>query len=367
MASKFKRDGSNVWIIKYKDVDGSWKSKSTGTTSTRDAETIRKNYDAIELNNRHKMLIKKIDADLKEQLKIFRDNEIPRSNTGRPKSKKSIQRYKAIIDNLITFLDKDNLKNYEDIDHECIRKFFDQLINEDQRSASTISKHRQIFINFWNWSIQKGFCRENPVLGIKNPKRKKKIPRFFNEEELQKIFNSAKDPYKNIFKFLYLTGLRIGELGNLEWQDYIEHNKEILLRVIEGNKTKREEVVPLNADAIAIIEDQKKLKAELNTADSNRFVFVNSHGLKLDDANIYRHLKVVLKNEKIEGASPHTFRHTCASHLVIKGISLYIVRDILRHASIRETEIYAHLSKEATRSAIEQLSVHNTTSQHQKA
>lgn len=120
----------------------------------------------------------------------------------------------------------------------------------------------------------------------------------------------------------------------------------------------------MNADAVAIIEDQRK---RISSPDSHRYIFVNDHGRKMDNANIYRALKVVMKHAKITNASPHTFRHSCASHLVIKGVSLYIVKDILRHASIRETEIYAHLSKEATRTAIDLLTVHNTTVPPQKS
>ncbi len=104
-----------------------------------------------------------------------------------------------------------------------------------------------------------------------------------------------------------------------------------------------------------IIEDQKKWRDSLNTLDSHRFIFTNKIGAKLDDANIYRNLKIILDNEKIINASPHTFRHSCASHLVIKGVSIYVVKDILRHASVEETEIYAHLTQDATRAAIELL------------
>lgn len=63
----------------------------------------------------------------------------------------------------------------------------------------------------------------------------------------------------------------------------------------------------------------------------------------------------ILDKLKIHDASPHTFRHTFASHLVIVGVSIYVVKELLRHASVKETEIYAHLAKETTRSAVEKL------------
>jgi integrase len=119
-----------------------------------------------------------------------------------------------------------------------------------------------------------------------------------------------------------LTGLREGELCNLKWSDYVESEKFIVIRVMEGNKTKREGKVPLSPDAVSILTEQRDNR---QSPDSYIYIFTNDHGFKLDNANIYRHLKVIAKNEKILDAKVHTFRHTCASHLVIKGVSLYIV------------------------------------------
>lgn len=356
MATRFLMKSNQSWYIRYKDVDGKWKNVSCGKRATaEDAETIRKNYDAKELNRKHKATIRIVKADLCKQLEVFKDTEVPRSNTGRPKGRKSIVRYQAIIKNFLFWIKEKGLSEYDQITDRTIRDFFDSLTTLD-RAASTVEKYKQLLSIFWQWSIEQNFCAHNPVLKIPTPKRVKSIPRFFSEEELEKIFAAALDQYRNIYKFLYLTGLRIGELGNLEWTDYLEQSRSIKLRVIEGNKTKREEVVPLSKDAIKILEDQKTWKLKFDSPDSHRYVFTNMAGAKLDNANIYRNLAVICGNNNILDAKPHTFRHTCASHLVMKGVSIYVVRDILRHASVEETEIYAHLAEGATRAAVELLS-----------
>jgi len=353
LATKYQ-DKRGYWYVKYKAADGKWKAKNCGKNATRyDAETIRKHYDAEELNRRHSMPVRMVDADLQEQIKKFWENEIPRSSTGRPKSRKSIITYQAIMRGFADWCSEKKYATYADITPERARKFFDHLISME-RSASNITKNRQTLIRFWKWSKVQHFTQIDPFSGIKNPKREKKAPHFFTKEELVNIFKHAKPPYDDVFRFLYLTGLRIGELGNLEWGDYIESLQAIKLRVIEGNKCKREEVLPLNKDAIAIIQ---KRRDAIESDDSRRYVFVNMEGTKLDNANIYRHLQVTMKSAQVTKGSPHTFRHTCASHLVIDGVSLYIVKEILRHASIRETEIYAHLSDKAVRSAIERLNL----------
>ncbi len=353
MATRFQRGAT--WYIRYKGADGKWKNYSCGKQATaNDAEIVRKKFDAEELNRKHDICVRILDTNIIEQLKEYRKTEIPKSRTGVLKSAKSTQRYQAIVDNFIHFLEDINKRKYSEIKEQDVQKFFDYLVIDKKRSTSTLSKHREVLIKFYDWSIEKFYCTNNPVKVIQTFKRKKSIPRYFSEAELQKIFDAAKGQYKNIFKFLYLTGLRAGELGNLKWTDYIESEGHIVIRVLEGNKTKREEIVPLNKDAVAILEAQKELR---RSPDSHIYVFTNESGKKLDDANLYRNLGTILKNEKITDAKVHTFRHTCASHLVIKGVSLYIVKEILRHASIKETEIYAHLSKEAISTAIQMLRI----------
>lgn len=349
MATTFKRDG--IWYIKYKDHAGAWKNKSCGPNATAaEAELIRKKHDAEEFNRRHDIDIRPVSVDFFEHLDYYREHEIPRSTTGRPKSRKTIIRYQAIPDRFKTWCGTKGYTRYQDLTGDRMRDFFDLLMGQNM-SASTISKYREVLTNFFKWSVGKHLCRSVPMDQVKNPKRTKTPPRFFSVAELKAIFEEARPPYLNIFRFLFLTGMRIGELGNSEWSHYIEHLQMLRIPVMEGNKTKREEMIPLNKNAIAILEAQKIITGH------QKYIFLNNKGVKLDNENIRRALIWVMKAKEITDASPHTFRHSCASHLVIKGVSLYIVRDILRHASIRETEIYAHLSREATRSAIDKLTL----------
>jgi site-specific recombinase XerD len=209
---------------------------------------------------------------------------------------------------------------------------------------------------FSKWAMKQHFLTSDPTDGIIAPKVPKGKPRFFSEKELQKIFALAKEPYQSIDKFLYLTGLRSGELTNLEWRDYDEKNRILTIRIVNqdkkkrtpGNKTKREETIPINDFAHQILTERRVFAAE-----NQKFIFLNHWGNRLDNENIYRNLMPILGKENIDDAKVHTFRHTFASHLVIAGVSIYKVKELLRHASIRETEIYSHLSKESTRSAVD--------------
>lgn len=358
MATKFQRD--EIWYIRFKEA-GRWKQLSCGSQAKeKDAEIIRKKYDAQELNTRHQMDVVLVETTLLDQIKQYRDYEIPRSNNGRPKSRGTVIRYQQVIDNFLGYVSAHGWQKFSEITPDRMGNFIEYLYSEGQSPVSVVMSRLEL-IKFFKWAIQKHFTSTNPLDQIKNPKIEKKPPRFFTEDECSDIFNDAQGVYKNIFKFLYYTGIRIGELGNMEWIHFNVHLNFLRIPVMEGNKRKREIMIPLNSHAVEILNDQKRNIPTINTPDSKKYIFVNNEGNKLDNANIYRNLKIVLSHCKISGASPHTFRHTFASHLAIKGISLYVIKELLGHASIEETEIYSHLSNEAMKNAVQSLSLPEPT------
>ena len=357
MAYAFKR--GNIWYIRYKDESGRWQTKSCGKDANRsDADYLAGEFTAKGLNRRYKIPLRIIDVTLEQALILFRDTIISRSTIGIDKQESTIRREKASIENILSFTKNRNLIKFDSFNKEIAQRYMDHRAKSGM-SPKTRREERRVLRKFFKWAVKQNYCMEDPTEEIAAPRLPKRRPRFFSEEELKQIFECAKDPYKTIFKFLYLTGLRTGELCNLEWRDYNTNLKTLTIRIVSankkqrtpGNKTKREETIPLCMAGVQVLEERKKAR------DSERFIFLNHGGNRLDNDNIYRNLKPILTDQHIAEASPHTFRHTFASHLVIRGISIYIVKDLLRHASVKEKEIYAHLSKETTRSAVEQLSL----------
>lgn len=346
MATKFKRKG--IWYIKYKDIYGKWRNISCGKTATAtEAKTICQTYTAMELNYRHKTAAREPEGGLVEYIEKFRKHDLLRGKHGE-KEASSVNREQTAIGNFLTYVKELGLTKFKQVTEHVVRGFL-EMRKAAGIKPKTRQEDRRIVNKFFEFAIKNHYCVENPVAQVEVPRVIPKKPRFFSEEELEAIFAKASALYRQIFKFLYLTGLRIGELGNLEWRDFNEAQKHIVIRVIPGNKTKREGIVPLNEDALQIIVDRKAVAA------NDTYIFTNYDGNKLDNDNIYRNLKQTLDALKIKNASPHTFRHTTASHLVISGVSIYSVKELLRHKSVQETEIYAHLSNKATRNAIELL------------
>jgi site-specific recombinase XerD len=360
MATKYKKRG--VWYIRHKNEFGKWVGTSCGPSATAtDAEVLLKKHQSVELNTRHQAPVRTVQEEFYTAIEAYRRDIVPQSVSGRDKVHRSIRREQVCLENFVRWANQQRIRGFSDVPTGVLLKYLDKR-KTDGMSIRTRREERRMLGKFFDWAMEKHICNHNPVKQIPNPKLEKKRPMFFTHEELADIFAKSKMPYRSIFQFLYLTGLRIGELGNLEEPDYLEHLQQLHIRIMPGNKTKREEPVYLNKSAIAVIREVRAWKKEqaFETENAKQYLFVNAEGYKIDNDNIYRNLKRVLKDCEIPRGTPHVFRHTCASHLVISGVSLYIVKDILRHASIKETEIYSHLSQDAIQTAVEKLSIDPT-------
>lgn len=357
MAYAVKRN--KVWYVRYKDEKNIWQYKSCGKEATRsDADYLAGTYTAKELNRHHRVPVRMIQTDLDKALENFRDKILPKSNLGIDKQDSSINREKASINNFIEFVHDRGLFHFKSFDKEMAQAYMDYRKGMGM-SVKTRREERRLWRKFFKWALKLNYCPEDPTVDLVAPKLEKKKPRFFSEEELIAIFHLAREPYRSVFMFLFLTGLRTGELCNLEWRDYNRKNRILTIRIVAankknrtpGNKTKREETIPINDSADKILQERKA------AMESDQFIFLNHIGNRLDDDNIYKNLIKILNKLKIYDASPHTFRHTFASHLAIAGVSIYVIKELLRHASVKETEIYAHLSKDSTRLAVDKLDV----------
>jgi site-specific recombinase XerD len=347
MASLFKR--GKVWYVKFKDSAGQWQNKTCGRKITRaEAEQIERRYSTIELNHLHNAPIRMVILELNYALAEFRDKELLRGQKG-DKAASSINREQTTTNNFILYCALKKFSRFSDLTDEEIQGYLDWRRVEKKIMPKTRQEDHRILVKFFEYAKKKNYCADNPAKRVSAPRIEQKKPRYYSEGELSKIFLSAKEPYNSIYRFLYHTGLRSGELCNLEWRDWNEEQKFITIRVMEGNKTKHEEIVYLNPSAMDILKERRA------TAESFIYVFVNGSRNKLDTDNIYRNLMVLLGTLEIKDACVHTFRHTTASHLAIKGVSLYVIKEILRHKSIVETEIYAHLSKESLKNAMDYL------------
>ena len=273
-------------------------------------------------------------------------------------SDNSIDAYVNDINKLTSFLksiNKDDI-DYSDIDTIIIREFVEYLYN---LGISSYSQARIIsgIKSFFNYLLIEEKIKINPTELIESPKLDKKLPDTLNIEDIEKILSSIElDSFEGvrnraIIETLYSCGLRVSELINLSYQNlYLDIG---FIKVI--GKASKERLVPIGSAAIKYIKiysDQYRKNIKIKSG-SEGFLFLNRRGSKISRNMIFIIIQKISKKINLEKKiSPHTFRHSFATHMIEGGADLRAVQEMLGHESITTTEIYTHLNKEYLREVV---------------
>ena len=273
-------------------------------------------------------------------------------------SDNSIDAYVNDINKLTSFLksiNKDDI-HYSDIDTIIIREFVEYLYN---LGISSYSQARIIsgIKSFFNYLLIEEKIKINPTELIESPKLDKKLPDTLNIEDIEKILSSIElDSFEGvrnraIIETLYSCGLRVSELINLSYQNlYLDIG---FIKVI--GKASKERLVPIGSAAIKYIKiysDQHRKNIKIKSGNEG-FLFLNRRGSKISRNMIFIIIQKISKKINLEKKiSPHTFRHSFATHMIEGGADLRAVQEMLGHESITTTEIYTHLNKEYLREVV---------------
>jgi len=272
-------------------------------------------------------------------------------------SSNSIEAYLNDIDKLSLFLETEQSSlSFQELKLNSFTNFFIWLsqLGFSARSQARISSGLK---SFYKYLKLEKIIDENPTELLETPKLPMKIPEVLNIEEIESI-SSAIDMSKKqghrdkcIIETLYSCGLRVSELVELKISNlYLDKG---FIRVFgKGNK---ERLVPIGNTAKKFIEIYlNELRNHLEIAKGfEDHLFLNKHGKKISRISIFNIIKdLVAKAGITKNISPHTFRHSFATHLVEGGADLRAVQEMLGHKSITTTEIYTHLDKNYLRSVI---------------
>jgi len=228
----------------------------------------------------------------------------------------------------------ETIKNY------LYKSFSDKKSISQARSISAIK-------SFFNYLIFEGYIKDSPISNIESPKQEKKLPKVLTEKEIKQLINSIDLNHdfgqrnKTIIEILYGTGIRVSELINLKLSNIFF--KENIIKVIgKGNK---ERLVPLGEIASnemkIYINNRNRLKIDSKSSD---ILFLNRYGRGLTRSMIFKIISDASKKIGLDKKiSPHTLRHSFATHLIKNGADLRTIQLILGHESITTTEIYTHL------------------------
>ena len=275
---------------------------------------------------------------------------------GEAKSPRTIVAYESDLVQFHTFLQRffpDAQVQVGQISPLMIRDFI-RWMHESGVGNRSLSRKTTALNSFFRFLKLTGVTDKNPMDRIKRPKFEKKLPLFFSEEEVAQLLKipDTADKFglrnRAILELLYSSGLRLSELADLQLSDI--DMKRGLLRVIgKGNK---ERMVPVGEPAIQAIREYLPARAELQTPRSSNKLFLTRSGKDFDHRQLYTILDkyfAVIAQKK--GYSPHTLRHSFATHMLARGADLRAIQEMLGHANLATTEIYTHVTIEDIKEA----------------
>lgn len=272
-------------------------------------------------------------------------------------SQNSVEAYLNDIAKLEQFINmKMPGKNPDTIDLADLKNFI-EWINELGASARSQSRILSGIRSFFRFLFLTDQIPKDPSDLIESPKIGRKLPEVLSTEEIDRIISaidlSKPEGHRNkaIIETLYSCGLRVSELINLRLSNL--YFKEGFIRIM--GKGSKERLVPIGEKAIREINlylEQRRLMPNIHNQSQN-ILFLNRRGKKLTRVMIFTIVKDLVEKAGIKKiVSPHTFRHSFASHLIDGGADLRAVQEMLGHESIITTEIYTHLDREFLREAI---------------
>lgn len=246
------------------------------------------------------------------------------------------------------FLKKDILES----DTEDLEKYLKYIKNLE---STTVAHKITSIKSYFNYNIKRGIVSVNPADKVSRPKLTKHLPEYLTEEEVGKLLDvEVKSPYdyrnKTILELLYSSGIRISELVNIKTPNY--DSEECLIRIM--GKGSKERIVPLGDYAVNIMNDYMNNYRPLINKKHTDYVFINNRGDKISRQFIFKAIKKeALKKGIKKDISPHTLRHTFATHLLKNGADLRIIQELLGHENISTTQIYTHVTNNKLKSDYE--------------
>ena len=264
-------------------------------------------------------------------------------------AKNTILSYERDLNDYLSFIIKNyDIKNYDKITDEHIKNYLKSLSRRDIKATSITRKISSIH-SFHKYLATEDLVKKDVSEKLRKPKTKKTLPTVLNIQEVNAIIQQtykSEEPLevrnRALLELAYGSGLRVSELLELSIGDL--HLNKGLVRVLgKGNK---ERIIPLGELAIIALKEYIiKARLALNPKSQNA-LFVNKYGDKLSRVGFYKIIQTLANKAKInKKISPHTLRHTFATHLLENGANLRSVQELLGHEDIMTTENYTHVSK----------------------
>lgn len=255
----------------------------------------------------------------------------------------TIKSYREDLSSFLNFLnvEEPEIKNFSDINSFSISSYLSFLSRKGIGKRS-MQRHLSTLRSFFKHLLKEGKIKYNPANSVPMPKFIRALPRVLQKEEIKKILEEKEEEgwlgkrNKAIFELLYATGIRVSELSSIKLEDI-----DLVQRMLRvKGKGGKERIVPFGKKAQEAIKEYLKEIPFENVVN----LFLNKNGTRLSSRSIHRIvIKYTIKILNCKDISPHSFRHTFATHLLEKGADLRFIQELLGHSSLSTTQIYTHI------------------------
>lgn len=265
-------------------------------------------------------------------------------------SEHTVRGYSVDLNQFIIFLEENDCAKLGagDIDHHIVRAYLASL-NRKKYSKKTIARKLAALRSFYKHLIRTNIVESSPVMAVKTPKLPRKLPHFLDPHEVGRLLEAPKGVDwlacrdRAILEVLYSTGVRVSELVGMNMEDLALEEGTVLVR----GKGRKERLALLGSHAIEAITlyiARRDGHPKSKTFDRDA-LFLNKSGTRLSDRSVRRELDKYLLVAGLNGkTSPHTLRHSFATHMLNAGANLRDVQELLGHKSLAATQIYTHIT-----------------------
>ena len=263
-------------------------------------------------------------------------------------SENTIEAYHHDLMRYYKYVNEVEHKDFSTIKKKEIKNYLNYL-NDSGLDQRTVSRNISSIRSFYKFLLIEKYIKTNPSDLLELPKRKKTLPKVLSMEEIDRLLDiPLTDPYsyrnKAMLELMYATGLRVSELMNLKIYD-VDLSMAYVRTVGKGGK---ERVIPIGDIALEALktymEEYRSLLLKGKVTDA---LFLNNHGVGMTRQGFFKILKKLAKEKNIKTPfSPHTLRHSFATHLLNNGADLRSIQELLGHSDISTTQIYTHISNQ---------------------
>lgn len=266
-------------------------------------------------------------------------------NIERRLSMHTLTAYLKDLEQFLSFAIIESEKELVDINHQVVRSWVVDLINNGANNRS-VNRKLSSLRTFFKWALKEGLIAVNPMLRVKGPKQGKRLPEFVKKEELdldkiEPLFPEGWSGIRDrlLIELFYQTGMRLSELIELKRSSINNGSIKVL------GKRNKERLIPITKQ----LENEliELCQSDLNEESGEPYIFLTDKQNKLYPKFVYRKINYYLSIlTNLQKKSPHVLRHTFATHMLNNGAGLETLKEILGHANLSATQVYTHNSFE---------------------